>query len=366
MCKLTAFGDTNDDSQHVVYLGRNGDVVQFVGRKDGWRAQDLTAFAMAPKALGGLKAWYTPYDKTQHVFYVSKDGQVIELFYNPSQPKWVANNLTQHAKAPPAASSLCGYVDQDHKAQHLFYRGKDGNLVELMIQQSNAGGWTFNDLSKMAQGTPQMVGHPCAYYCSDGNSAHVVFRDKDGAIHELVYTDKSRKWTHNALTDAAKGPKAAADPCAFCRPGENAAHVVFRAQDGALIELRGKEGAPGGWTVNNLTSAAAAPAAEGRPCGCVIGDNKILKNSRMRVLYRGKDSMIHELAWDSDHNKWTHNNLSEQAKAPKAIGDPFCYGFGNREHVVYEAEGAKIMELFYVPSGDNRGWHMTDLSAAAK
>ncbi len=233
-----------------------------------------------------------------------------------------------------------------------------------MRKNDDKRGWSVYNLTQLAQGSPKAAGD-VSTYMDHGNSQHVVYRDKDGQIHELYFAGKPAKWAHSNLSEATKAPKAASDPFGFAWQNDKSQRVVYRTEDGSIIELSRTDGDQPRWVATNLTSAAAAPKATGRPTGCVVADDKLLKRSMLRVLYRDNEGQIHELAWAHDQKKWAHNNLTELARAPKTRTDPCCCTFDSREHVAYESDGGKVIELYWVASGDNKGWYMLDVTSAA-
>jgi len=139
-------------------------------------------------------------------------------------------------------------------------------------------------------------------------------------------------------------------------------HIFYPDAQGNILEMYNKEGTTNGWQRRDLTAEANAPKAAGNPTAYVMD-----RDNTQHVVYRGKDGQINELFWSGKQAKWQHANLSEQTKAPKAASDPCGYYLGERktQHVVYRAENGNICELYFAPDGDNRGWHVKDLSAEA-
>jgi hypothetical protein len=65
------------------------------------------------------------------------------------------------------------------------------------------------------------------------------------------------------------------------------------------------------------------------------------------VDYRGSDTHIHELWWDS--NGWHTNDLTASTGATAAAGDPAGYMFDaqDTQHVVYRGNDNHIHELWW-------------------
>lgn len=160
-------------------------------------------------------------------------------------------------------------------------------------------------------------------------------------------------WHVNDLTAAAKAPAAAGKPDGYMFTAQGTQHVNFRDGNGNIQELWWN----GAWNINNLTAAAKAPAAVGDPCGYMF-DAQVTQH----VDYRDAKGNIQELYWDNAG--WHNNNLTAAAKAPAAVGDPCGYMFDAQgtQHVDYRDAKGHIQELWW----DSGGWHNNDLTAAAK
>ena len=73
------------------------------------------------------------------------------------------------------------------------------------------------------------------------------------------------------------------------------------------------------WSYNNLTVQADAPLAAGNPFGFTSFNLETEGMDVQHIIYRGVDGHIHELFAGQT---WKHNVLTIQANAPKAAGDP--------------------------------------------
>jgi catechol 2,3-dioxygenase-like lactoylglutathione lyase family enzyme len=220
-------------------------------------------------------------------------------------------------------------------------------------------GWHLRNLTGEAK-APKAAGNPDGYYFADNKTEHVVYRGEDGHIHEL-YLPNEGKWMTNDLTATTKAPTAAGDPAGFAEEGNKTEHIVYRSTDGNIIELYVRQGDNMPWRFNDLTMQANAPKAAGNP------DAYYWKDTRTNhVVYRGSDGDVHELFLNTD-GKWAQNDLSQSAKAPKAAGDPAGYTErGTKtEHIVYRAADGEVIEL-YAKQGDTAGWRFNDLNATTK
>src|SRR5262249_35620885 len=159
-----------------------------------------------------------------------------------------------------------------NKTQHVIYRTTDGDIVDLYTKQGDNTGWQARNITTEAKG-PKAAGNPDAYFWKDTKTQHVLFRGEDKHIHELyLNVDKS---AHNDLTPTAKAPDAAGDPSGYAEEGNKTEHVVFRTGDGDVVELFAKQGDSAGWKSRNLTAEAKAPKAAGNPFGYTVNESTI-------------------------------------------------------------------------------------------
>ncbi|MET0385640.1 MAG: trypsin-like peptidase domain-containing protein [Polyangiales bacterium] len=159
-------------------------------------------------------------------------------------------------------------------------------------------------------------------------------------------------WNTNDLSAATGAAAAESDPHGYVFAAQGTQHVVYRGQDSHIHELWWDTT---GWHRGNLTASADAPAAAGRPAGYVFA-----AQGTQHVVYRGQDGHIHELWWDT--TGWHHGNLTAITQAPPAAGDPAGYMLDAQgtQHVVYRSQDGKLHELWWDPEG----WHYGNLTAA--
>ncbi len=165
---------------------------------------------------------------------------------------------------------------------------------------------------------------------------------------------RAANWNLNDLTAAAHAPAAAGKPCGYMFDAQGTQHVDYRDVNGHIQELWW-DGS--GWHNNDLTAAAKAPLAAGDPCGYMFD-----AQGTQHVDYRDVNGHIQELWWDG--SGWHNHNLTAAAKAPAAAGDPTGYMFDAQgtQHVDYRDANGHIQELWW----DGSGWHNHNLTAAAK
>jgi catechol 2,3-dioxygenase-like lactoylglutathione lyase family enzyme len=299
-----------------------------------------------------------------HVFYRGTDDGIHELF-RTADGKWVHNDVTAMAKAPKAAGDPSGYAEEGNKTQHVIYRTGEGGLVEMFSKQGDAAGWRMRDLT-MEVKAPKAAGDPNAFYWRGTKSQHVLYRSEDDGIQEL-FLDPEGHWQHNDLTAITKAPKAAGNPFGYVEEGNKTEHVVFRTEAGAIVELFAKYRETNAWHMDDLSKVANAPKAAGDPTGYSLNESTLRGITTQHVFFRGEDGNVHELYQGGPEKKWAHNDVTAEAKGPKAVTDPATYALeANRtQHVVYRTEDHKVFELYNIPDGPMHGWHANDLSAAA-
>jgi hypothetical protein len=186
----------------------------------------------------------------------------------------------------------------------------------------------------------------------------VSYRGSDDNVHEL-FLDASGTWHHNNLSEGAKAPKAAGDPTAYVEQTNNTEHVCYRTAEGDIVQLFAKYRQTD-WQKLDMSKEANAPKAAGEPSAYRLRESRFRGVVTQHVVYRGEDGGIHELFLGGAENKWTHNDLSKAAgNTPKAESDPAGYVLeANRtQHVVFQTGDGRIFELYNVPDGPQRGWH---------
>lgn len=271
------------------------------------------------------------------------------------------------------ASDLAAYLAEDGSTLNVFSRNAEGAILELFRKAGKGDDkvWHSNDLTAEAK-APKAASGPSAYSTKKrvgkSISHHVLYRSSDNQIHEL-YRSADGKWEHNNLSAATKAPKAAGHPAAFFSDDPAVHHVVYRTAEGALIDLSRANEADAKWLFNDLTADAKAPKAAGNPCGYLERAGTVTTTTTHHVLYRGEDGHIHELWVGDKPGKWQHNDLTAEAKGPKAAGDPCAYPEqkDDVQHVFYRTSEGAIIDLHRNRAkADDNKWHSNDLTAEAK
>jgi hypothetical protein len=135
------------------------------------------------------------------------------------------------------------------------------------------------------------------------------------------------------------GTPPAASPATACViPGLGVHNIAYRDTSGRLHELW--RDAQGGTGTTNLTANANAPTAAGNPFAYV----DTARNTEI-LLYRGGDGTVRSLYWST--GPVGHDNLGGTAGAPTASGDPVGYydPATDGHHVVYRGGDGHLHEL---------------------
>lgn len=153
-------------------------------------------------------------------------------------------------------------------------------------------------------------------------------------------------------------PKATGAPASCLVPAIGVHNIFYRDTSGRLHELwRDAAGATG---TTNLTANAQAPAAAGNPFAYV--DTR--RNTQI-LLFRSGDGKVRSLYWSTGNVG--HDNLSGTAGSPNAAGDPVGYYDANSDvhHVIYRSTNGHLHELWW--AGENTvayGGNLTSLASA--
>jgi Trypsin len=236
-----------------------------------------------PRAAGDPVGYYEPAADTHHVIYRAGDGHLYELYWTGVAPVY-GGNLTGPIAAPRAAGEPTVFIAAG--VNMVVYRSVYDQILSLYWTDGPTG---LDDLSGYA-GTPPAAGDPVAYYTAHDDTYQVVYCGTDGHLWEIYGAGVAPVVAWD-LTAAAGAPAAVGTPAAYYSAGTRTKHVVYRAADGGLHEIRW---VPGGGTPAHvdLTAAYGAPPAADDPAAFTVeGPNT------QHVTYRGTDRHIYEVRW---------------------------------------------------------------------
>ncbi len=150
------------------------------------------------------------------------------------------------------------------------------------------------------------------------------------------------------------------------------ARVVYRGTDHHIWELA-YSGPPSQWSFTDLNVAAGggAPAAEGP---IAYTTDYVGQGPMARVVYLGTDNHIWELAYNGPSSQWGVADLNVAAGggvAPQASGLPIAYltdfvNQGPTARLVYLGPSNHLYEMAYVGNDPSPHWGWADLYIAAK
>jgi len=136
-----------ENTQHVVYIGGDGDVHELYW-SNGWKHNDLTQMTGAPQpaANSALAGYAAEYEKTEHVIYIGNDGDIQELYYSGNA--WQVTDLSvsagSGATAPTAGTPLAGYAFENQGTEHVIYIDINHQVHELYRSGNN---WFAGEVS---------------------------------------------------------------------------------------------------------------------------------------------------------------------------------------------------------------------------
>lgn len=126
-----------ENTQHVVYFAENGDVQEIYYSGNRWVAgqPDLTQTVGAPPpAAGSAIAGYSAnYEQTQHIVYVDRNGHLQELYR--AGGAWRNTDLTDSvgssAVPPRNGTPLAGYPFEAERTHHVLYVDINNSVHEF-------------------------------------------------------------------------------------------------------------------------------------------------------------------------------------------------------------------------------------------
>lgn len=228
-------------------------------------------------------------------------------------------------------------VEARQKVDQFDARIPCEGVIVYRVQTSNPLGWAQNQTAPVQLLTTAAL-QPGASFTADGGLNVRVTGGLSGGFS--VRIDDPAK--HLVDRSAEFGtPPASGPPTACVVPGLGADNICYRDTSGRLHELwRDAQGATG---TTNLTDNAQAPKAAGNPFAYVdTARNTVI------LLYHSGDGVVRSLYWST--GAVGADNLSGTAGAPKAAGDPVGYytATADTHHVIYRTGDGHLHELNWV------------------
>jgi hypothetical protein len=238
---LTAYSE-RDQVLTTLYRDPDGGINAVVQKRDevlrlaNWPHESLTTVAKAPAAAGGPTG-YVDAAGIQHVLYHDSEGRLHQLRKKPGFG-WEHQPVTTAGAAPvPAAAQgrPTGFVDQGN--EHVLYRGRDGHIHQLL--RTGEAPWQHEDLTTAARAPLPGLGNPIGYAAPDG--PQVFYRGSDRRIYRLSHRPKGKvQWFIRPLTPKAKGSALAAGvpTWGWDFGGKEYRLMFYRGRDGRTYQQR--------------------------------------------------------------------------------------------------------------------------------
>lgn len=234
-------------------------------------------------------------------------------------------------------------------ATNVVYRDRDGRLHELWQKGSDAG---TSDLTTLGDNAIPAADDPTLYIDTTEGLLVALYRGTDNHVYSLYWSTGAVG--RDALSGTAGAPRAAGNPVGYVGK-DGVKHAIYRAEGGHLHELWWTGPNPPG---HGAITGDVAPAAKGDPAAYIntaTGENV--------VIYRGSDDHVHGLYWLTGAVR--HDDLSGYAQAPEAAGDPVAYytGHDDTHQVIYRSADGHLHELWW--RGNNPVAHRQLTAATA-
>jgi hypothetical protein len=212
---------------------------------------------------------FDPFDSgsTQHLFYRTRDGEIVELWWSGGEPLHPRSLTSRSGEPASAVGDPASHVFGTDGTQHVFYRTFDGELMELWWTGGADGDPRARSLNQRDT-APLAAGNPASHVFAAGGppTQHLFYRATDGAIWELFWRTSDEPPQLRNLTELSRGALlAASDPVSHVFNHEGTQHVFYTADNGEIVELWWPGGSTGIPQFENLTErVGGGPVASGR------------------------------------------------------------------------------------------------------
>jgi hypothetical protein len=205
-------------------------------------------------------------------------------------------------------------------------------------------GWTQSDLFTTIHASggmmpPDAEPYLASYATPGNNQQHVIYLDKAGNIHELLF--ENSKWTHNNLSSIIAGSKLPAASWQFNAYGLDSSQYInwvdrandantFRNEDGNWVYINWK------FSLQNHTSNEVGfPITNGLLCG--------YNDDLRHICYVAQDAYIHEI-YNGDGigiNILPSKNYPQRVLSAIALYG-YATDWNSQEHVIWLARPNEI------------------------
>jgi hypothetical protein len=277
--------DSTAGLEIVVYRGNDANIHSLYRSTGAVGHDNLTGSVGAPKSKGNPVGYFEAAANTHHVIYRGDKGHLHELWWAGAGSVG-HGDLTPLAAAPAAVGDPVAYLDTTRGVSIVVYHASDGHIHSLYWSTGPVG---HDALSGFA-GTPPATGDPAAYYTAHNDAHQVTYRGGDGRLYELWWlgTNPVSGWE---LTAPAGAPPAVSDPAAFYSAATNTKHVIYRSANNHLNEIWWVPGMAPAHV--DLTLSALAHRAADKPAAYTVD-----ATNSQHVIYRATDNEIREIRWN--------------------------------------------------------------------
>jgi len=268
---------------------------------------DLTIRTGAPPAAAGssIASYGWASQKSQHVVYVGTDGNVWELYWLEGQwdnvrggPLWQANNLSERTGylgelAPKKNGPMAATMFEREGTEHVVYIAADNTIRELYFYN---GGWGGNNLTQAAGAAPPAANSPLAVYSADyEDTLHVVYLAEDGAIHELWWNQSGWQPDHAISQIYNPGPASNTALIGYACQYEQSHHVIYVDQTNSIQELYHNSN---GWDITHLSLVARDGFTTPINSATPLAGYSFEELQQQHIWYLDDQSRVHEIARD--------------------------------------------------------------------
>jgi Fungal fucose-specific lectin len=266
---------------------------------------DLTSRTGAPQAAAdsSLASYGWQSQKSQHVVYVGTDGNVWELYQLWEQFDgvrggllWQANNLSERTGyvgelAPRENSPLAGTTFETEGSEHIIYMAKDNTIRELWFYN---GGWGGNNLTEATGGAvaPAANSSLTVYAAEYEDTLHVAYLGEDGNIHELWW-NRNGWQPHHAISEIVSiKPASGTAIIGYATEYERTHHVVYINENNELQELYHNSG---GWNTTWLSASAGSGATPPINSSSPLAGYSVESMKGQHIYYLDDQTRVHEI-----------------------------------------------------------------------
>ena len=197
-------------------------------------APGVTGFALAGNTMSG---WVSTSDKNQHIAFIS-DGVVSEVYRDPTQSVWSADNPSISAEAPAAGwPGLTSWVSPTDNLQHIAYIDANGNVQELYKHPGDQP-WSWDEPSRIAGAPGAQGGALTSWFSTTDNMQHIAYIDSGGHVQELYMHPGQQPWNWDEPSRIAGAPGAQGGALtSWVSTTDNMQHIAYIDSGGFIEEL---------------------------------------------------------------------------------------------------------------------------------